>query len=158
MMEGARRRTWRSRGSYSEGAVMGMFDEIRCDVPLPDEGPTQAVLFQTKSFPNPGLQRYLITQAGRLLDAFGRDLEPDGYITFYTSTLDETSTSQVWREYRARFSDGQLLNIVCVEEGSAQVRYYGLASFRHYLAPASVIEPKDKSEMNPNGEIGTEQS
>ncbi len=32
---------------------MGMFDEIRCEAPLPD-GPAPAeVWFQTKSFPDP---------------------------------------------------------------------------------------------------------
>jgi hypothetical protein len=67
--------------------------------------------FQTKSFPDPGLQRYTITSAGRLIDALGNDLEPDGYIAFYTSDADST-----WREYRARFLSGQLSEIKRVEE------------------------------------------
>src|SRR5271169_1921478 len=40
--------------------------------------------FQTKSLPDPCMCRYRITSAGRLIDPAGNDLEPDGYINFYT--------------------------------------------------------------------------
>lgn len=119
---------------------MGMFDEIRCHAPLPDDGACADTCFQTKSFPAPCLQRYFITEAGRLLDALGHDLEPDGYINFYTSSAFETMPAKPerheWIEYRARFSEGQLRKIVRVrEEGAARI-YYGLASFRWYEAPS----------------------
>ncbi len=70
---------------------MGMFDEIRCEVPLPDGGRVADVQFQTKTFPCPCMQRYVITQAGRLVDSLGNDLEPDGYITFYSAAVESAS-------------------------------------------------------------------
>jgi hypothetical protein len=105
-----------------------MFDEIRCEAPLPDGGPPEETYFQTKTFPSPCLQRYVITRSGRLLDSVGHDLEPDGYINFYTA-------GEKWREFRARFSAGQLVDIVCVPARS-QHTYFGLASFRWYNAPS----------------------
>jgi hypothetical protein len=119
---------------------MGMFDEIRCEVPLPDGGRTADVQFQTKTFPCPCMQRYVITQFGRLVDSVGNDLEPEGYITFYSSAVESESGAPgepAWREYRARFSAGQLLSIVCVrdEEEAGRTRY-GLASFRWFAAPS----------------------
>jgi hypothetical protein len=104
---------------------MGTFDEIRCEVPLPDGGRIADVQFQTKTFPGPCMQRYVITQAGRLVDSVGNDLEPEGYITFYSSAMESESRAPggpTWREYRARFSAGQMLSIVCVrDEESARV-------------------------------------
>jgi hypothetical protein len=44
---------------------MGMFDEIRCEYPLPDSE-VQEELFQTKSFENL-MDHYTITQDGRLI-------------------------------------------------------------------------------------------
>lgn len=85
---------------------MGMYDEILCSAPLPDGYEGAGERFQTKSFPSPCLQRYRITAGGRLIDTPGNDLEPDGYVTFYTSDPDST-----WREYRARFLAGQLSEI-----------------------------------------------
>jgi hypothetical protein len=40
---------------------MGMFDEIRCEAPLPDGGDNAGIWFQTKSFPDTFMQRYTIT-------------------------------------------------------------------------------------------------
>jgi hypothetical protein len=110
---------------------MGMYDEIHCDVPLPDDYKGTTAGFQTKSFPDPGMQRYKITRAGRLIDALGNDLEPDGYIVFYTSDADST-----WREYRARFLSGQLSVIVRVEKDFNDPVRYGLASFRWFDTPS----------------------
>jgi hypothetical protein len=103
---------------------MGMFDEIRCEIPLPGSGLTDQV-FQTKSFPDPCLQRYTISKDRRLIDSRGRNVEPDGYVSFY-------SASESDKEYRAHFSEGRLLNVLCVggEDSSPQV--YVLASFRWY--------------------------
>lgn len=113
---------------------MGMYDEIHCDAPLPDGYKGTTGGFQTKSFPDPGMQRYKITGAGRLIDARGNDLEPDGYIAFYTNDADST-----WREYRARFLSGQLSEIVRVEEDCDDQVRYGLASFRWFDTPSSLI-------------------
>ena len=44
---------------------MGMFDEIRCDYPLPDRE-VQAHVFQTKSLDS-GLDKYTISRDGRLI-------------------------------------------------------------------------------------------
>ena len=63
---------------------MGMFDEVYCYAALPDGHDPRGTCFQTKSLPDPCMCRYRITSAGRLIDSAGNDLEPDGYITFYT--------------------------------------------------------------------------
>lgn len=109
---------------------MGNFDEIRCDALLPEGDPTDGVHFQTKSLPDPSMQSYVITSSGRLLDMQAHDLEPDGCISFYTS--DKASPYGRWRQYHARFSGGQLLSIVRVENNDSDRRHYGLASFRWY--------------------------
>lgn len=44
---------------------MGLFDEVRCDYPLPDPA-HQGLLFQTKDLEN-ALEEYLITRRGRLV-------------------------------------------------------------------------------------------
>jgi hypothetical protein len=113
---------------------MGMYDEIHCDVPLPDGYKGTVAGFLTKSFPDLGMQRYKITCAGRLIDALGNDLEPDGYITFYTSDTDST-----WREYRARFLSGQLSVIVRVDKDCDDQVRYGLASFRWFDTPSFLL-------------------
>ena len=100
-----------------------MFDEIRCEIPLSYSGSTDEV-FQTKSFPEPCLQRYAITKEGRLIDSRGRDVDPDGYICFYSDS----------KKYRAHFSDGLLVNIVCVGGEDSSPQEYQLGSFRWYSA------------------------
>jgi hypothetical protein len=119
---------------------MGMYDEIQCDAPLPDGYAGTNAQFQTKSFPDPAMQRYKITSTGRLIDALGNDLEPDGYIAFYTTDQDST-----WREYRARFLSGQLLEIVRVGEATNDQVRYGLASYRWFDAPSFMFgdDPED---------------
>ena len=76
--------------------------------------------------------RYRITSAGRLIDSANNDLEPDGYITFYTVDRDGSNESPEripgLREYRARFLSGQLQNIVRVDEDSADRVRYGFVS------------------------------
>lgn len=105
---------------------MGMFDEIRCEAPLPDGFDGSRVWFQTKSFPFPCMQRYTITEGGRLVDSLGNDIEPDGYIIFYAAE-DSEDDRHSWREYRARFREGALDQIVRVETETSGRRYYGLA-------------------------------
>jgi len=110
-----------------------MFDEIECHVPLPDGGTTANVIFQTKTFPDACICRYVITTGGRLVDQRDRDLEPDGFIQFYTQDrVDALHREDKWREYRARFCAGQLESIECVNNDEPPSRHYGLASFRWY--------------------------
>lgn len=45
---------------------MGMFDYIRCEYPLPDEGANE-LEYQTKDTPDQFMEHYLITSDGRLL-------------------------------------------------------------------------------------------
>jgi hypothetical protein len=123
-----------------EAAVnVGMYDEIQCDAELPDADQSEGVIFQTKSFPDACLQRYVITKAGRLIDLLKNDLEPDGYVTFYTTAAAsdiEASLKDGWREYRAHFSKGQLLKITRVGADEAPGTHCGLASFRWRDTPS----------------------
>ena len=135
---------------------MGMFDEIRCEAPLPDGRDAPDIYFQTKTFPFPCMQRYVITRAGRLIDSVGNDLEPDGYITFYTTEDEHSDTVAItrgrhqWREYRARFSAGRLQTIVRVEEENGSRVRYGLASYRWFDAPTFLFgDAAEGSETTP---------
>lgn len=119
---------------------MGMYDYVRCDAPLPDGKPTPPDLFQTKDFPAPQLEHYTITAAGRLIahrvryeevpkaerpypDADGlrglvgsikavpvkdEDLNWHGWLNFYGGS------QRRWREFNAKFTEGQLVEIVQV--------------------------------------------
>jgi hypothetical protein len=116
---------------------MGMFDEIVCDAALPDRDWPTGTCFQTKSFPDPCMSRYRITPGGRLIDADGNDVEPDGYISFYTTEPAERNGlegpgSLTLREYRARFASGQLQDIVRVDGIAGDHLRYGLASYRWF--------------------------
>ena len=86
---------------------MGMFDEIRCEAPLPDGPAPGEVWFQTKSFPDPCMCRYTITRDGQLIDSRGNDLEPEGYVIFYT--LDEATSGDRQRRADA-YQRGLLLD------------------------------------------------
>lgn len=122
---------------------MGLFDEVQCDAELPDGLQCLGVLFQTKSFPEPMLERYRITRSGRLIDSRGNDLEPDGYITIYTTAHSRAAPTPnaEWREYRARFVSGQLQGIERIDDKPADPNYYGLASFKWFgTRPNSVYE------------------
>jgi hypothetical protein len=130
---------------------MGMYDEIYCHAALPDGDDPRGTCFQTKSFPDPCMFRYRVTCEGRLIDSAGNDLEPDGYITFYTTNRDQRDSESVegilsLREYRARFSSGLLRNIVRVREDDADlVSYrYGLASFRWFVARSFLFGGSDE--------------
>ena len=127
---------------------MGMYDEVYCHVALPDGRDPHGTCFQTKSFPDPCMCRYRIISAGRLIDSAGNDLEPDGYITFYTvdrkdGGIEATGGTPGLREYRARFLSGQLQNIVRVYEDSADRIRYGLASFRWFETRSFLFDDSD---------------
>jgi len=132
---------------------MGMFDELHCDAPLPDGFDASGATFQTKSFPDAGLCKYRITADGRLLDAWNRDCEPDGYINFYTHDehADPEQADEFWRhwrEYRARFRDGRLETIERLTKEQLEAeprRHYGLASFRWFAPLAQRCEASSES-------------
>jgi hypothetical protein len=116
-----------------------MFDEIQCEVPLPDGGPAAATVFQTKSLPCPSLSRYRVTHDGRLLDECGRDLEPEGMIVIYANgpspaLLAAAPDHLTWWEYRLRFQGGRLAAIEPAKPGEPSNRYLGLMSFRWYAS------------------------
>ncbi len=101
--------------------------------------------------------RYRITSAGRLIDSAQHNLEPDGYIMFYTIDREDGENeapgkNSKLREYRARFLSGQLQNIVRVhEDGDDRVRY-GLASFL-WFEPRSFLfgDPNEVSDNSTDG-------
>ena len=112
---------------------MGLFDDVTCQVPLPDGWDAASARLQTKSFPDPCMQHYTITAGGRLVDRDGNDVEPEGYICFYGSVAGKGGKRHL-REYRARFRKGQLTEIVRAKRTSRHDRYYGLASFKWFRA------------------------
>jgi hypothetical protein len=138
---------------------MGMFDEVYCYAALPDGRDPRGTCFQTKSLPDPCMCRYRITSAGRLIDSAGNDLEPDGYITFYTVDRgdgDSEARERIpgLREYRARFSSGQLQNIVRVNEDSVDRVRYGLASFRWFETRSFLFDDSDEQSDASKIDIG----
>jgi hypothetical protein len=128
---------------------MGLYDYVRCEVPLPDgfEGE-----LQTKDFDCPYLETYTITKAGRLYfryvaervpvpesewkyagdtDALHklwheqsktkpifaeRDLNFHGMLSFYGCEGQHADGTWRWHQYRAKFTDGQLVEIVLAPE------------------------------------------
>jgi hypothetical protein len=85
----------------------------------------------------------------------GNDLEPDGYISFYTTDRacdPGTDTPELRRrEYRARFIGGRLQGIVPVALRNDDPVRYGLASFRWFDAPSFMFgEPGMESDDTGN--------
>jgi hypothetical protein len=125
-----------------------MYDELFCDAELPDTDVPPGACFQTKAFPEPFLFRYRITKAGRLIDAYGRDLECDGYLEFYYYPTRSAQDFR-WAEYRARFCDGQMKSIARVQEEPEEADervIYGLASYRVFAHAAPSGFMSDTSE------------
>jgi hypothetical protein len=138
---------------------MGMFDQVYCYAALPDGRDPQGTCFQTKSLPDPCMCRYRITSAGRLIDSAGNDLEPDGYITFYTGDPEDGDNETRGgipglREYRARFSSGQLQNIVRVTEDGVDRIRYGLASFRRFETRSFLFGDSDEDPDTSKTDVG----
>ena len=96
---------------------MGMFDFLYCDMPLPDGfKPEGKKGFQTKDLGN-YLETYRITESGRLVlekslcdDDIG-DKAYHGYITFYGIDGEWEDGHWIWKEYKAKFTDGQCVDI-----------------------------------------------
>lgn len=100
---------------------MGMFDYIKCDMPLPnlpkylinkyEEG---EISFQTKDTYCQTMQFYKITKDGELvvdsfLDGEQKESKHNGSIRFYTDFDSEEETDKLgWIEYEAEFVDGLL--------------------------------------------------
>lgn len=111
---------------------MGMFDDVRCEIPLPDS--FAGVNFQTKDFACE-MDKYTITKGGRLVRRYTdplhqiwhmhskrkaiyaeRDTDFHGWLKFYTSEGGgNTDLPYKWYEYRAKFTDGNLVEIQRVE-------------------------------------------
>jgi hypothetical protein len=123
---------------------MGLYDEIYCDVEMPDTAAPAGTWFQTKSFPQSTLARYRITQDGLLIDSVGRDLQVHGYLIFYATDYSDPDSRLL--TYRARFTCGQLQSIVRCDEDD--LSKYELASFRWYASAAS-RETGAESEKGP---------
>jgi hypothetical protein len=103
--------------------------------------------------------RYRITSVGRLIDSAGNDLEPDGYVTFYTVDRDDDDSqapggAPELREYRARFLSGQLQNIVRVNEDTGDSVRYGLASCRWFHTPSFLFDDSDEESDASKADVG----
>lgn len=100
---------------------MGMFDEVRCEYPLPDGFDTQGVWFQTKDTPEQYLQRYVLCIDGALVVEDTRESVPfHGALTFYTTNVCGVSPKGVitddnmapyWAEYCALYDHGVLIKL-----------------------------------------------
>lgn len=126
---------------------MGMFDNVECNVPLPDG---LVSTFQTKDFACE-MDTYTITKGGRLwrryisayedvpesewthhnptnaLEAIWHenskqrvvysecDMNFHGILKFYTHVGNRDAGTWKWHEYRAKFTDGNLFEIVALE-------------------------------------------
>lgn len=99
---------------------MGMFDELRCEYPLPD-GFKPPWPFQTQDTPAQHLELYVLTADGRLRHERTGDILPyHGALTFYTTNICASGSQGVitkdntppwWAEYVALFDHGTLLNL-----------------------------------------------
>ena len=104
---------------------MGMFDDIICDMPLPDGYNTdRKATFQTKDLDR-NLDTLRITSGGRLMleKKLGEE-EPNPRETGYTGTLNfydiegqvnDGESHWIWHEYRAQFQDGRCGEIELVK-------------------------------------------
>ena len=94
---------------------MGMFDYVKCEYPLPDDGP-QHVVFQSKDLPHLLFDNFVITKNGRLIHKVYNsyiDTNFHGEIRFCDLT-----EKKEWFEYSALFNDGQLIVIKRLKENA----------------------------------------
>ncbi|GGB15299.1 hypothetical protein GCM10011380_00920 [Sphingomonas metalli] len=98
---------------------MGMFDDVQCEVPLPDGW--EGCGLQTKDL-GCTMSVVTITKDGRLVGDMRewwwsehkpvRDLDFHGELTFYGHEGRQPGTPEWrWHEYVARFTEGQLVSI-----------------------------------------------
>ena len=100
---------------------MGMYDNVRCVLPLPDG--FEGNLFQTKSFEAPYMRGLVIAEDRRLYEEIDgeRKLVKDyhGYINFYEFDHIIDGKGYGWHEYDAKFTDGECVEITVRESGHA---------------------------------------
>jgi hypothetical protein len=99
---------------------MGMFDDIRCEYPLPGNAPANAteIWFQTKDL-DCQMHTFAITAKGALLDSSGETVDYTGAVNFYKNnvvcsgpgTYTRNGEPAHFLEYQALFEDGKLLSI-----------------------------------------------
>ena len=101
---------------------MGLFDELRCDLLLPDGWrPPEGMRFQTKDTPDQYLSRYVLTDRGGLRQEGQQALIPfHGALRFYASNMSgigggvccTRDDAPPWEaEYVALFDHGALLKL-----------------------------------------------
>lgn len=94
---------------------MGLFDDVTCDAVLPETPVPPTGGFQTKSLPEPYMDKYVITSGGLLFqvwpDGQKERIHHHGDIQFYTGA----KSGEGWWEYKARFTEGKLSRIELVE-------------------------------------------
>ena len=98
---------------------MGLFDDVRCEMPLPDGyDPDRKRTFQTKDL-GCDMGDYRITGDGRLIresegyfpnEKLG-ETDFHGWLNFY----DWVSETSEWHEYNAKFTDGKCVEITTVD-------------------------------------------
>ena len=106
--------------------VVGLFDDVICEYPLPGWPEGEEPRFQTKDL-DCAMDTYRITPDGRLLASRyehasdgtrrrvgWRDTEHHDYLVFYTSV--ERAGDREWFEYRAKFTDGRIVDLLRIPE------------------------------------------
>lgn len=95
---------------------MGMYDNVKCERPLPGPlHPKYSEWLQSKDM-HCEMDTYTITADGRLVGPHGWLPEYHGVLNFYTyEGGGEPGTFGMWFEYEAKFTDGNLQGIKCVE-------------------------------------------
>ena len=85
-------------------------------MPIPGERKPRGDRFQTKDLHNT-LDQYTIKANGTLEGPFG-PMEFHGYLGFHTFECvlpRDPKSPGIWYEYRAKFTDGKLMGIECLE-------------------------------------------
>ena len=98
---------------------MGMFDIVKCEMPLPGKNPCPRVdKFQTRDFKEvPCGNRYLILPDGTLL-CEGKYKNFSGEVTFYDADWNAPNhRCSAWWEYEATFVNGKCVKLTCIGDG-----------------------------------------
>src|SRR4051812_2228837 len=107
---------------------MGMFDDLRCEYPLPADG-ANALSYQTKDTPNQCLDQFVICADGTLCEEIRKDggkrLEPVadflGELRFYTFEKDglDPRDPGAWVEWSSYFVGGKLQQVHLISDTRA---------------------------------------